>query len=337
MKQSALQFIKVLLLIAIALPTLNGCIDEDEYDNTPQGNIEALWKIMDEHYCFFTDKGINWDSIHAVYSKQANNSMTNEQMFEVMANMLSELKDGHVNLYAAFNVARNWSWHENYPSNYSDTLENKYLGTDYRIASGLRYRILDDNIGFVRCATFENEFGAGNLDEIMMYLASCNGLIIDIRDNSGGLITAAQQLAARFTNKKLLVGYSRHKTGRGHDDFSDFEAEYLEPSKGIRWQKRVIVLTNRSVFSAANEFVKNMKCCANVTLVGDQTGGGAGLPMSSELPCGWSVRYSACPIYDAYKQITEFGIEPDYNVSLTDDDFLKGEDTIIEFARKLLR
>ena len=262
--------------------------------------------------------------------------MTESQQFEVLANMLGELRDGHVNLYASFDVGRNWSWHEDYPANFSDTLQRRYLGTDYKIASGLRYRILDDNIGYIYCGTFQNSIGEGNLDDILSYLAPCNGLIIDVRDNGGGLLTSAEQLAGRFTNEDILVGYQQHKTGRGHNDFSKMEEQRLKPSRGMRWQKRTVVLTNRSVFSAANEFVKYMKCCSNVQIVGDRTGGGAGLPFSSELPNGWSVRFSACPMYDRNRNSTEFGIDPDYNVSLTDADFLRGEDTIIEFARALL-
>ena len=128
----------------------------------------------------------------------------------------------------------------------------------------------------------------------------------------------------------------QHKTGRGHDDFSKMEEQRLKPSAGMRWQKPVVVLTNRTVFSAANEFVKYMKCCPNVTIVGDKTGGGAGLPFSSELPCGWSVRFSACPMYDRNKQHTEFGIDPDINVALTDEATAQGIDLIIEKARELL-
>jgi C-terminal processing protease CtpA/Prc len=91
------------------------------------------------------------------------------------------------------------------------------------------------------------------------------------------------------------------------------------------------------VFSAANEFTMYMKALPLVTVVGDRTGGGAGMPFSSSLPNGWSVRFSACPMYDAQRQTTEFGIDPDYNVSLKDEDFLRGEDTIIEFARELIK
>ena len=129
----------------------------------------------------------------------------------------------------------------------------------------------------------------------------------------------------------------QHKTGKGHADFSQLQEQRLKPGKGVRWQKKAVVLTNRSVYSAANEFVKYMKCCPNVYVVGDRTGGGAGMPYSSELPNGWSIRFSACPMYDRDKQSTEFGIEPDYNVALSQSDLLRGEDSIIEYARRLLK
>ena len=201
----------------------------------------------------------------------------------------------------------------------------------------MRYRILDDNIGYIRCTSFATAMGEGNLDEILYYLMPCNALIIDIRDNGGGLVTSAEQLAARFTNTPLLVGYMQHKTGRGHSDFSSMQEQRLKPSKGIRWQKRVAILTNRSVYSAANEFVKYMRCCPNVVQIGDRTGGGAGMPYSSELPIGWSIRFSACPMYDKDGNSTEFGIAPDYDVQLSQTDLLRGKDTIIEKAREVLR
>ena len=335
------KLIRNIVVAIITILSLGSCVDEEEYADNPRGNFEALWKIVDEHYCFFDYKkeqyGLDWNAISDKYSRQIADDMTDNQLFEVLGNMLGELKDGHVNMYSSWDVARNWSWHENYPSNLSDTLINRYLGTDYRISSGMRYRILDDNIGYIRLQSFASAMGEGNLDEILYYLMPCNALIIDIRDNGGGLITSAEQLAARFTNTPLHVGYMQHKTGRGHSDFSSMQEQRLKPSKGIRWQKRVAVLTNRSVYSAANEFVKYMRCCPNVVQIGDRTGGGAGMPYSSELPIGWSIRFSACPMYDKDGNSTEFGIAPDYDVQLSQTDLLRGKDTIIEKAREVLR
>ena len=328
----------VIFLLAITV-SLTSCVKEDEQSNTRQGNFEALWKILDEHYCFFNYKqkeyGLDWNAVYHKYKVRVNEQMTNEQLFEVFSNMLAELRDGHVNLSTSYDYARYWSWHEDYPQNFSDELERQYLGTDYRIAAGLRYRILDDNIGYLRYSSFVNGFGDGNLDDVLSYFMLCRGLIIDIRNNGGGDLTYAEKLASRFVSEKTLVGYMQHKTGPGHNDFSDMEPMYLEPSARIRWHKPVCVLTNRSVFSAANEFVMYMKQLPQVSIVGDHTGGGAGMPFSSSLPNGWGVRFSACPSYDAQRQSTEFGIAPDYQVNLTDDELRRGEDTIIEFARRL--
>ena len=215
-------------------------------------------------------------------------------------------------------------------------MRDKYLGNDYKIAAGVKYRILDDNIGYILYESFINGFGEGNLDDVFHYMRLCNGLIIDVRSNGGGYLTYAERLSSRFTNEQILVGYNSHKTGPGHHDFSQPEAEYLKPSEGIRWQKKAIVLTNRGCFSATNTFVRNMKECPLVTILGDRTGGGGGMPFTSEIPIGWSVRFSACPSYDARMQQIEFGIEPDVTCSLNPKDVEEGHDTLIDTARQML-
>ena len=133
-----------------------------------------------------------------------------------------------------------------------------------------------------------------------------------------------------------MVGYVQHKTGPGHDDFSELYPQYLEPSEGILWLRPVVVLTNRRCYSAANDFVLKVNPLPNVTTLGDRTGGGCGLPFNSELPNGWAVRFSASPMYDAQKQLTEFGIDPEIPVSLSQEDQEKGIDTLIERAIELL-
>ncbi|MBO7116359.1 MAG: S41 family peptidase [Prevotella sp.] len=331
---------KYLILLTSALLLFSACISEDERPDNPTGNFEALWQIIDEHYCFFDYKqqeyGLDWQEVYNKYKVRVNKEMTEVQLFEVLCDMLAELRDGHVNLSTSYDVGRYWTWQEAYPKNFSDSLSRIYMGTDYKIASGLQYRVLDDNIGYIRYESCQDPIGEGNLDDVLSYFALCRGIIIDVRNNSGGDLTNAEKLAARFVHEKTLVGYMQHKTGKGHQDFSSMEPQYLEPSSNLRWHKPVCVLTNRSVFSAANEFTSMMHALPNVKIVGDKTGGGSGMPMSSSLPNGWSVRYSACPMYDKDKQQTEFGIEPDYNVQLTDEDTMKGIDTIIEAARKLL-
>lgn len=328
--------IKYLCLLLFALPALVGCIREEEFSNTPQGNFEALWKIIDEQYCFLDYKQIDWDAIHDKYQPLITADMSNDGLFEVLGNMLAELKDGHVNLYSASNTARYWDWYLDYPRNFSEEVVEKYLGRDYRIGAGLKYTILEDNIGYIYYESFSDGVGEGNLDEMLSYLSICNGLIFDVRNNGGGALTNSSRIAARFTNEKVLTGYIMHKIGTGHSDFSEPEPIYLEPSNSIRWQKKVVVLTNRHSYSATNDFVNAMHFLPNVTLMGDKTGGGSGLPFSSELPNGWAVRFSASPHLNTNKEHIEFGIDPDVKVDMIKEEQDQGIDTIIEEARKLL-
>ena len=330
-----------LSLLTIAACLLASCVKEDYFDNSKQGNYEALWRIMNEHYCFFDYKkqelGVDWDEIHGRYAYKINEKMTNAQLFEVLTEMLSELQDGHVNLSASFDFGRNWGFFEDYPENYNDSIAKLYLGHNYRIASGLKYIILDDNIGYVRCESFEDGVGDGNVSVMLQSLALCKGLIIDVRGNGGGQLDKARTLASHFTNERLLVGYISHKTGKGRNDFSSPKAEYLDPaSDGIRWQKPVVVLTNRGVYSAANDFIKCIKLCPNVTIMGDRTGGGSGMPFNNELPNGWTVRYSAVIFYDKDMKHTEFGIDPDIFLSFSGADIAQNKDTYIEKAREYL-
>ena len=198
------------------------------------------------------------------------------------------------------------------------------------------YTILPDNIAYVVYESFADAVGEGNLTDMLTYLRLCNGMIFDIRGNGGGELTNVERLSRRFTNETVLVGYTSYKTGTGHDDFSEPRAEYITPSNSVRWQKPVVLLVNRSCYSAANTFVRNMKEMPLVTVMGDQTGGGSGLPFSSELPIGWSVRFSASPYYDARMQQIEFGIEPDEYCFLNATLAAEGKDSMIEEARQLL-
>lgn len=329
-----------ILHLALATMLLSSCVSEDTFDDTPEGNFEALWQIIDQHYCFLDYKaeaiGLDWNEVHTRYRKRISPDMTKTQLQEVLTDMLAELKDGHVNLYTAADVSRYWHWYEDYPRNLDEEVRRRYLGTDYKIAAGMKYRILDDNIGYVVYESFSDGVGEGNLDDVMYYLRSCNGLIIDVRGNTGGTLTYAEMLSQRLTNERRLVGYTAYKTGPGHGDFSQPRAEYLEPSTGVRWQKRVIVLQNRECFSACNIFIRNAAACPNVTTLGDQTGGGSGMPFSSELPGGWAVRFSASPSFDAQMQQIEFGIAPDVPCVLDSADVVRGTDTLIERARQML-
>lgn len=336
MKQSAY----FLVTLALSLMMFS-CIREDVSGTTPEDNFESLWKIIDEQYCFLEYKnqeyGLDWDEVHTRYAKRITPSMGSEALFEVLSEMVNELRDGHVNLSSSLATSQYREWFDAYPRNFSDSIQSIYLRKDYVNSSGLTYQILENNIGYIYCESFSDGIGDGNLDQTLNKLAVCDGLIVDVRNNGGGNLTTAQKLAARFTNERVLVGYMCHKKGPGHTDFSEPKPVYLEPSNGIRWQKKVVVLTNRRSYSATNDFVNSMKQLPNVIILGDKTGGGSGLPFSSEIPNGWSIRFSASPVFDPDMNQLEFGIDPDRKVDMTSEDISRGKDTMIETACHILK
>ena len=326
-----------IISILLAAVAFTSCHDIEEYDNNPRGNFDALWTILDEHYCFFKEKGVDWDEVYARYSPRVSNAMTREELFDLCAEMLGELRDGHTNLSTPFAASYYRKWWSDYPQNYdARVIEQYYLNFNYRSLGSITYALLPENIGYMHYSSFSSSIGAGNMDYILSYFKGAEGMIIDVRDNGGGELTNVDPIVNRFITSRTLAGYIIHKTGPGHDDFDKPFAYYIDPvgDGHITWSKPVVVLTNRSTFSAANNFVSVMKLIPGVTVIGATTGGGSGMPYSSELPNGWGIRFSACSILDAQGRTTEFGIAPTagFEVDITPDETAVGKDPILDRA-----
>lgn len=333
--------INLLLVTLFSLLVATSCQEIPEYADNPRGNFDALWRTLDEHYCFFKEKNVDWDEIYSRYSPMVSDKMTDEELFDVCALMLDELRDGHTNLASPFNTSYYRQWWSDYPQNFdARIIEEHYFNFNYRQTGSVIYGILNQNIGYMRIPSLSYSIGESNLDNILYYLKTCDGLIIDIRDNGGGVMTAVETIVARFITERTLAGYICHKTGPGHDDFSEPYPYYYDPAEQgrVMWGKPVAVLTNRSTFSAANNLVSIMRLLPNVKIVGATTGGGSGMPFSSELPNGWSIRFSSAPILDPLGRTTEFGIEPSEGcaIDLDPQAALNGSDTILDFAISLL-
>ena len=105
-----------IILTAVALTS---CHDQPEWKDDPYGNFDALWTIMDEHYSFFEEKGVDWNEVGRRYRAKLTKDMTSQELFELCGDMLKELRDGHTNLIASHDVSRYWIW-EQYPVNYDE-------------------------------------------------------------------------------------------------------------------------------------------------------------------------------------------------------------------------
>jgi len=89
--------LKRILSILVAVFALSACHSIDDWDNDAVSNFDALWTALDQHYCFFEQKGIDWDEVYSRYRPQVTDGMSSRELFDVCAEMLDELQDGHVN------------------------------------------------------------------------------------------------------------------------------------------------------------------------------------------------------------------------------------------------
>lgn len=337
---------RILLHIIFGIVLLGcaaGCVDDGRQVNDPEGNFESLWRTIDEHYCFFREKGIDWDSVYREYRPMVDSETDFLELYSICSAMLDELKDGHVNLTSAFSTSYYRKWWSDYPQDFRlRTIQEDYLKFNYLQTCGISYAMLPDTIGYMYYPSFSYEIGNLNLDYILALLHKSKGLIIDIRDNGGGELTNIKTLVSRLIKTRVSGGSIRHKTGPGHNEFSEPYEIFYDPCDTVRisyLDRPVAVLTNRSCYSAANDFVAVMKTLPNVSIIGARTGGGGGLPFNSEMPIGWNVRFSACPMTAPGGGITEFGIEPSEGceVHAPDRDLIRGKDAILDFAiRKIL-
>lgn len=336
----------VILIIVITSFSCERAFIEVKPDPSNVEVFDQLWETIDKKYSFFLDKNIDWEAVRTQYRSKAKDARNSLELFDALSGMLFQLKDGHVNLSAGIDLSRNWQWYLDYPSNFNwDIVERNYLvpSDAYQISGPLHNTIID-NVGYIYYESFSSNVSTSLMNYVIQKFETgdfacadtCDvkGIIIDIRNNGGGSISNAFTIADRFADKKIKVADWYYKVGPEHDAFSEPEPKYIEfkGNEDYIFKKPIVVLTNRSSFSSANFFASMMSFLPNVTIIGDVTGGGGGLPINSELLNGWRVRFSASRTIDANGNNIEFGVIPDIKIDMDTTDILRGEDTIIEYA-----
>lgn len=336
------KYYKRISLLVVTV-VLSSCVREQPQNSNFIVNFEALWKIIDERYCFLEEKGVDWDAIHDKYEPKVRNQVKNDpQFFYLMSEMLNELKDGHVNLVSPFDVSHNNDWMGDETEGLNIYARRKILGNKLMSSGGMKYNKYEINdrpdvkFGYISYGSFSGSIG--NTDFMFDLFKDCAAIILDVRGNGGGLVENSDKLVSLFLKEKALVGYSSHKVGPERGNFSKPKELYVSPTNGKRWtDKPLIILQDRGCYSATNDFLYKVSVAPNVVRIGLPSGGGAGLPSSSELPNGWKVRYSAVKNYDSKMKNVEQGIQPDiYQEGLTFGESPAGPDLILLRALKYI-
>lgn len=309
---------------------------DSERQNTNAENFDVLWQTMKERYAFFDYKKINWDSVQTIYRPLALQAKDDLELFDVMAQMLNTLKDGHVNLRTPFDISRYLPYLEA-PANYNfDVLERNYLGK-YLITGYLLNQEIE-GVGYIHYRSFTYPILDDELNFVLNRFKGLPGVIIDIRNNEGGNPANGLRMASRMIKERTKIYSYQQKNGSGPTDFSEEKEVFLNPDKeNPSFEGRIVVLTNRKVYSAGSYFAAYIKGIPNAILMGDDTGGGSGVPAGYDLPNGWYFNYSSTIGYTVDGLNFEGGVPVDIPVSMTQQDIAAGRDPILERAIEYIK
>jgi len=348
---------KSTVLGLLLILSVNVMAQDNKIDN-PRRNFEALWTEINNYYSFFDIKNVDWDLIYQEYSPLVNDNTTNDQLFSILSEMLGELNDGHVSLSdkksgKKYGSGEKASFLKEFPTQDSlrlllgvidTTLINK--GFQELTYHEMKIPYLNKNIiaftnnnsyGYVRINLMigisKNELN-NILDNIVESFVNVEGVIIDVRFNSGGYDNYSFKIAERFADEKRLVHYKCTKKKKG---FTDLETRYLEPSGTTKIVKPIVVLTSDLTRSAADVFVLAMRQLPYVKIIGDNTYGIFSDVKEWKLPNAWRYTYSSQKFLTPEKKNLEgIGITPDIKMMNTKNDILKGSDPIILKALEIL-
>lgn len=272
---------KRILLIFLVL-SLSSCekvlFEPDLATSDPLENFDYLWNEVDRKYSYFELKNIDWNQVRDTYRPMLSANSGDIKLFDVLASMLNELRDDHTNLVSSFNVSQ-YNVALRSPENYHQrTIEEYYATNRWRTGSLVNDFMSDGDVGYIRYQSFSSGFSDSQMDLVLSRFKNTKGIILDLRQNGGGSILNVPKILARFTESKTLAGYTITRNGPEHNDFGKREDFYITPSDRVRYTKPVIVLIDRGSYSATTFFAVATKAFPNITLMGDTTGGGGGLP-----------------------------------------------------------
>lgn len=298
----------------------------DLASSDPVENFDYLWNEVDKKYSYFELKGINWESIRNQYRPMISQNTSEKELFNVMANMLNELKDNHSNIASPFNVSQ-YPVDLTGPANFRwRTIEEYYLPDIWHTGSLHNDYLNNEEVGYIRYSSFINDFSDAQMDLVLERFQDTKGLILDLRSNGGGSLFNIPKIMGRFVASKTLVGYNITRNGPEHTDFAEKEPIYITPYAGVKYLKPVIVLIDRGSYSATTTFALATKALPNMVLMGDTTGGGGGLPNGGQLPNGWTYRFSVSQLLDLNgSNYAENGVPPDIEVDFDWSDLTKDE------------
>ena len=202
-------------------------------------------------------------------------------------------------------------------------------------------QLLPGGVGFIRIESF-NEHTPQEFDDAFRKLKAegmTHGLIIDLRNNPGGLVDAARKIVSRFLPESTPLFIVRH---RRPPEPQTIRADGNDDEKELKLP--LVILVNPYTASAAELFAGALQDHRRATLVGMRSFGKGTLLRVLPLPDGGALRYASGHYLTPNGRVIEQnGLEPDLEVLLPAEKTARlvneppapGDDSQLDAALKL--
>lgn len=178
-------------------------------------------------------------------------------------------------------------------------------------------QMLPGDIGYIRLSTFISQKANDEMKSALKQLTGAKGLIVDLRNNPGGLLANAIDIANMFLDRGVIVSTI---------DADGYKTSQLATRSSFKTDVPVVLLINKGSASASEILSGALRDNGRAKLIG-QTSFGKGLVQAiNPLGNGTGVnvtiaRYLTPNDTDIHKT----GIVPDYDVKLSDDELMSGK------------
>ncbi len=193
----------------------------------------------------------------------------------------------------------------------------------------VKYEVKNGTTGYLRITQFSNdtpEATAAALSDLKK--KSVKGIILDLRNNPGGYLEGAQEVASFFISRGVVVS-EEGKDGRKHDLYTVTDSMTNVP---------LVVLVNGGSASASEIVAGAIQDRGRGQLVGEKTFGKGSVQDIKNLPGGASLKVTIAKwLTPNGRQITGEGIKPDIEVKLSPDDEKASRDPQLDKALELLK
>ena len=305
-----------IFLALVALVFFHSAASADDYVVSESDQRAVIEKIADHLRQDYVDPEVGAGAADALEADLQSGKFADVRDGQTFANALSArlhslTGDGHLNIDFSIEALDPSAPTE---ESFGAAEMERYYGAHLNFGVETVGR-LDGNVGYLDLRVFAPiEMGAKTVTAAMNVVAHTDALVIDLRENGGGIGGMADLVASY-----LFDGERRPLTGVYDRPTDTLTQRYTQPHvPGLRFggEKPVYVLISKKTFSAAEALAYNLQALKRATVVGEVSGGGAHpfeyLPIHQHFVL-WSVTAkSVNPVTGSNWQ--GVGVQPDIQV-----------------------